>query len=184
MTLPASMNGADGHVAKVAEQGEQIKKLAEALHNTQSKFKHLQQENVALKASGKTVGQADATLIGELAKKDELLSRMQREAKKIIDTLKSKHKEEGDTLRARYEKDLGAGKAAGGKSDPASSQGPTAHVAMLTADVGRLTAALKGAGEKLKEAEEGKDGVEVSKQFVEADLAGAREQLVGMDAKV
>jgi len=55
---------------------------------------------------------------------------------------------------------------------------------MLTADVGRLTAALKAAEEKVTAAEEGKDGVEVSKQFVEADLAGAREQLVGMGAKV
>jgi len=103
-SLSAS-NGGDGHGAKVAEQGEQIKKLAEALHNTQSKFKHLQQENVALKASGKTVGQADATLLAELAKKDELLSRMQREAKKIIDTLKAKHKEEGDALRARHQQE-------------------------------------------------------------------------------
>ena len=170
MMLQGAANSNAVDPQKSLEEASQLNKKLTAL------CKNLQHENIALKASGKSVGGADATLLAEMTKKDELLAKLRAEAKQVIDKLKERHRDEVAQLKAQL--------AGGGKSDPMCTQGPTAHVAMLTTEVSRLTGALKEAEEKAKIAEEAKDGAEVAKQFVEADLQDARQKLTETDSQL
>ena len=74
---------------KVAEQADQIKKLAEVA----SKYKMLVRENNMLKSSQKPNALTDEVqkLLGELLKKEDQIKSVKIEAKSAIDTLKAKH---------------------------------------------------------------------------------------------
>mmetsp|Transcript_45805 Transcript_45805/g.143697 ORF Transcript_45805/g.143697 Transcript_45805/m.143697 type:complete len:1146 (-) Transcript_45805:21-3458(-) len=167
---------------KVQEQAEQIKKLAESLHNQQLKFQQLQQkyqqlhnENAVLKASGKTGGDDQGGIMSELSKKDAMLDRMKREAKQVIDALKKKHAEEIEALKASHltlSPASSSSRAAAG--DPSSShQGPAAHVAALTAELGEARGRISELEVKLNAAEE----AQVDKEWLEADLMAAKSEI-------
>ena len=74
---------------KVAEQADQIKKLAEVA----SKYKMLVRENNMLKSSQKpgSLTEEVQKLLAELLKKDEQIKSVKSEAKSAIDSLKAKH---------------------------------------------------------------------------------------------
>ncbi len=74
---------------KVAEQADQIKKLAEVA----SKYKMLVRENNMLKSSQKpgSLTEEVQKLLAELLKKDEQIKSVKNEAKSAIDSLKAKH---------------------------------------------------------------------------------------------
>ncbi len=74
---------------KVAEQADQIRKLAEVA----SKYKMLVRENNMLKSSQKpgSLTEEVQKLLAELLKKDEQIKSVKSEAKSAIDSLKAKH---------------------------------------------------------------------------------------------
>jgi hypothetical protein len=74
---------------KVAEQADQIKKLAEVA----SKYKMLVRENNMLKSSQKPNALTEEVqkLLGELLRKEDQIKSVKNEAKSAIDTLKAKH---------------------------------------------------------------------------------------------
>lgn len=90
---------------RIAEQAEQIKKLAEVA----AKYKLLQRENNMLKSSQKPGSMKDLTdevqkLLGELHKKDETIKSLQIDAKSVIDGLKAKHQTEIEALMKQRDK--------------------------------------------------------------------------------
>jgi hypothetical protein len=90
---------------RIAEQADQIKKLAEVA----AKYKLLLRENNMLKSSQKPGSMKDLTeevqkLLGELQKKDETIRTLQLDAKSVIDGLKLKHQTEIDALMKQRDK--------------------------------------------------------------------------------
>ena len=124
----------------------QIKKL-------QTLYQQLKQENEAIKGAP-----GSPAHVTELKAKNDMINRMRQEAKHVIDTLKAKHAEDQQKLEQKLKTELDKQAAAGSaKSDPASSQGPTAHVAALTAEL----AACK---DKISELEVNAEWLEADKQ--------------------
>ena len=115
---------------KIAEQAEQIRKLADVA----SKYKMLQRENNMLVSSQKPGSLKDLTeevqkLLGELLKKDEQIKNISREAKSAIDILKAKHQTEIEGLMKQRDNRAG-------NCNPASlvqlTSCPSPHIQCMT----------------------------------------------------
>ncbi len=172
----------NGRSKNEEEQAKQIKTLTETIQTQQlrnnelaTKNKQLVNEVQALKAS-LGGGEGNAEVLAQLQKKDELLSRMKREAKTVIDTLKAKHAQEMEALRKETQVH---GTTKG--SNPASTDGPTAHVAALTTELQHVRDKLVQSETKLSkfeakcaeletELERVKEESEVQRAWSQADL--------------
>jgi chromosome segregation ATPase len=126
-------------------------------------------------------------------RKDDLLQRMKREAKQVIDTLKAKH--QGEIEEARKGAGVAAPASPAPSQSPKTSGGPasavggipeaSAHVAALTRELMQLKdelmasqEACRQAGERAREAEEGaraaQEEFDVSRQWGQADVEAAQ----------